>query len=63
MLISNKPSNDGILSVFQKIPSDLTDKAETIIKVCRTSSKEKIKSRRPIFWATKIIRTCYGINE
>jgi len=29
MLISNKPANDGVLTVFQKIPSDLTDKAET----------------------------------
>ena len=41
MLISNKPVNDGILSVFQKIPSDLTDKAENFIKICWTSSKEK----------------------
>ncbi len=41
MLISNKPENDSILTVFQKIPSDLTDKAETLLKFVGLHQKKK----------------------
>ena len=44
MLISNKPENDGILSVFQKIPSDITDKAETLLKFVGLHQKRKLRA-------------------
>ena len=53
----------GILTVFQKIPSGLTDKAETLLKFVGLHQKRKLKSRRSFFWPTKIIRTSNGINE
>ena len=43
MLISHKPENDGILTVFQKIPSDLTDKAETLLKFVGFIKKENLE--------------------
>ena len=41
MLISNKSQEKGLLSVFSKIPPELTDKAEKFIKICWFISKEK----------------------
>ena len=53
MLISHKSKDDGILTVFQKIPSDLTDKAETLLKFVGLHQKRKLESRRFVFWSTK----------
>ena len=44
MLISHKPETDGILTVFQHIPSDLTDKAETLLKFVGLHQKRKLRA-------------------
>ena len=53
----------SIISIFSKIPKDLTDKAENLLNFVGLISKKKIESRRFIIWPTKIIRTCNGFNE
>jgi len=63
MLISHKASDESLVSIFSKIPQDLTDKAENLLKLCWTISEEKFKSRRLIIWSTKTFRACHGINE
>jgi branched-chain amino acid transport system ATP-binding protein len=63
MLISHKGSDASLFTIFSKIPKDLTEKAENLLNFVGLISKKKIKSRRFIFWSTKIIRTCNGINE
>ena len=55
MLISNKPSNDGILSVFQKIPSELTDKAETLLKFVGLHQKRKLRAGDLSFGQQKLL--------
>ena len=63
MLISHKGSDESLITIFSKIPKDLTDKAENLLSFVGLISKKKVKSRRLIFWTTKIIRTCNGFNE
>ena len=48
---------------ISKIPSDLTDKAETLLKFVGLHQKRKLRAGDLIFWATKTIRTCNGTNE
>ena len=64
MLISHKPENDGILSVFQKIPSDLTDKAETLLKFVGLHQKRKLRAGDLSFGQQKLLELAMALmNE
>jgi neutral amino acid transport system ATP-binding protein len=64
MLISHKPKNDGILTVFQKIPSDLTDKAETILKFVGLHQKRKLRAGDLSFGQQKLLELAMALmNE
>ena len=64
MLISNKPANDGILTVFQKIPSDLTDKAETLLKFVGLHQKRKLRAGDLSFGQQKLLELAMALmNE
>ncbi len=64
MLISNKPENDGILTVFQKIPSDLTDKAETLLKFVGLHQKRKLRAGDLSFGQQKLLELAMALmNE
>ena len=64
MLISNKPVNDGILSVFQKIPSDLTDKAENLLKFVGLHQKRKLRAGDLSFGQQKLLELAMALmNE
>ena len=55
MLISNKPANVGILTVFQKIPSDLTDNAETLLQFVGLHQKRKLRAGDLSFGQQKLL--------
>ena len=64
MLISNKPENDGIFTVFQKIPSDLTDKAETLLKFVGLHQKRKLRAGDLSFGQQKLLELAMALmNE
>ena len=63
MLISHKGSDENIIKIFSKIPKDLTEKAENLLNFVGLYQKRKTKSWGFVFWTTKIIRACDGINE
>jgi branched-chain amino acid transport system ATP-binding protein len=64
MLISHKPENDGILTVFQKIPSDLTDKAETLLKFVGLHQKRKLRAGDLSFGQQKLLELAMALmNE
>ena len=54
MLISHKGSDESLITIFSKIPKDLTDKSRKFIKFCWSLSKKEIESRRFVVWTTKI---------
>ena len=45
MLISHKPRNETLLTVFAGIPKELTFKSRRYFKICGSVSKKKFKSR------------------
>ena len=64
MLISHKPKDDGILTVFQKIPSDLTDKAETLLKFVGLHQKRKLRAGDLSFGQQKLLELAMALmNE
>jgi len=76
MLISNKSQEKGLLSVFSKIPPELTDKAENLLKnknprLITVSRLDKRKNHEKIIMALRnlkqiypnIIYTCIGYGE
>ena len=64
MLISHKPANDGILTVFQKIPSELTDKAETLLKFVGLHQKRKLRAGDLSFGQQKLLELAMALmNE
>ena len=64
MLISHKPENDGILTVFQKIPSGLTDKAETLLKFVGLHQKRKLRAGDLSFGQQKLLELAMALmNE
>ena len=44
MLISNKPNNDGIFSVFSKVPKELNEKAENLLNFVGLYQKTKLSA-------------------
>ncbi len=63
MLISHKPRNETLLTVFAGIPKELTSKAEDILKFVGLYQKRNLRAGDLVFWSAKIIRTCDGTNE
>ena len=64
MLISHKSKDDGILTVFQKIPSDLTDKAETLLKFVGLHQKRKLRAGDLSFGQQKLLELAMALmNE
>ena len=63
MLISHKGSDESLITIFSKIPQDLTDKAENLLSFVGLYQKRKLRAGRFIIWTTKIIRACNGFNE
>ena len=64
MLISNKSSEEGLLSVFSKIPSDLTDKAENLLNFVGLYQKRKLRAGDLSFGQQKLLELAMGLmNE
>ena len=64
MLISHKPENDGILISISKIPSDLTDKAETLLKFVGLHQKRKLRAGDLSFGQQKLLELAMALmNE
>ena len=64
MLISLKPTNDSLFSVCQKIPSDLTDKAENILKFVGLHQKRKLRAGDLSFGQQKLLELAMALmNE
>ena len=64
MLISNKLQEKGLLSVFSKIPSELTDKAETLLKFVGLYQKRKLRAGDLSFGQQKLLELAMALmNE
>ena len=64
MLISAKPVNDGIFTVFQKIPGEFTDKAETLLKFVGLHQKRKLRAGDLSFGQQKLLELAMALmNE
>ena len=64
MLISHKSKNDGVLSVFQKIPEELTDKAENLLKFVGLHQKRKLRAGDLSFGQQKLLELAMALmNE
>ena len=64
MLISHKSKNDGVLSVFQKIPEELTDKAENLLKFVGLHQKRKLRAGDLSFGQLKLLELAMALmNE
>ena len=64
MLISHKPENDGVLTVFQKIPEQLTEKAETLLKFVGLHQKRKLRAGDLSFGQQKLLELAMALmNE
>ena len=64
MLISHKSKNDGVLSVFQKIPEELTDKVENLLKFVGLHQKRKLRAGDLSFGQQKLLELAMALmNE
>ncbi len=64
MLISNKSSEERLLSVFSKIPPDLTDKAENLLNFVGLYQKRKLRAGDLSFGQQKLLELAMGLmNE
>ena len=64
MLISHKSKNDGVLSVFQKIPEELTDKAENLLKFVGLHQKRRLRAGDLSFGQQKLLELAMALmNE
>jgi branched-chain amino acid transport system ATP-binding protein len=64
MLISNKSQEKGLLSVFSKIPPELTDKAENLLKFVGLYQKRKLRAGDLSFGQQKLLELAMAlINE
>ena len=64
MLISNKSQEKGLLSVFSKIPPELTDKAENLLKFVGLYQKRKIRAGDLSFGQQKLLELAMALmNE
>ena len=64
MLISNKSQEKGLLSVFSKIPPELTDKAENLLKFVGLYQKRKLRAGDLSFGQQKLLELAMALmNE
>ena len=64
MLISAKPINDNIFTVFSKIPADLTDKAENLLHFVGLYQKRKLRAGDLSFGQQKLLELAMALmNE
>jgi branched-chain amino acid transport system ATP-binding protein len=64
MLISHKPKDDGILTVFSKIPEDLTSKAEKLLEFVGLYQKRKLRAGDLSFGQQKLLELAMALmNE
>ena len=64
MLISNKSQEKGLLSVFSKIPPELTDKAEALLKFVGLYQKRKLRAGDLSFGQQKLLELAMALmNE
>jgi branched-chain amino acid transport system ATP-binding protein len=64
MLISHKPENDGVFSVFSKIPSELNEKAENLLNFVGLYQKRKLRAGDLSFGQQKLLELAMALmNE
>jgi len=64
MLISNKSQEKGLLSVFSKIPPELTDKSENLLKFVGLHQKRKLRAGDLSFGQQKLLELAMALmNE
>jgi len=64
MIISNKSQEKGLLSVFSKIPPELTDKAENLLKFVGLYQKRKLRAGDLSFGQQKLLELAMALmNE
>jgi len=64
MLISNKSQEKGFLSVFSKIPTELTDKSENLLNFVGLYQKRKLRAGDLSFGQQKLLELAMGLmNE
>ena len=64
MLISNKPENDGVFSVFSKIPPELNEKAENLLNFVGLYQKRKLRAGDLSFGQQKLLELAMALmNE
>jgi len=64
MLISNKSQEKGLLSVFSKIPPELNDKAENLLKFVGLYQKRKLRAGELSFGQQKLLELAMALmNE
>ena len=64
MLISNKSKEKGLLSVFSKIPPELTDKSENLLKFVGLYQKRKLRAGDLSFGQQKLLELAMALmNE
>ena len=61
MLISAKPINDNIFTVFSKIPADLTDKAENLLHFVGLYQKRKLRAGDLSFGQQKLLELALSL--
>ena len=64
MLISNKPKDDKIFSVFSKIPKELNEKAENLLNFVGLYQKRKLRAGDLSFGQQKLLELAMALmNE
>ena len=64
MLISHKASDEGLVSIFSKIPKDLTEKAENLLSFVGLYQKRKLRAGDLSFGQQKLLELAMALmNE
>ena len=61
MLISHKPNNDGIFSVFSKVPKELNEKAENLLNFVGLYQKRKLRAGDLSFGQQKLLELAMAL--
>ena len=63
MLISNKSQEKSLLSVFTKIPTELTEKSENLLNFVGLYQKRKLRAGDLSFGQQKLLELAMALNE
>ena len=64
MLISHKGSDESLITIFSKIPKDLTDKAENLLSFVGLYQKRKLRAGDLSFGQQKLLELAMALmNE